>query len=87
VLICFIGLVPVSCSVRDVRGARHSDVEVEINSLGSAPIWVVDRLNVRITSSGNVNYYGNPIFRLRSRVLEGLSRWGTNKGEIDGMGD
>jgi hypothetical protein len=37
---------------------RSQTAEVDINSSGSATVWVVDRLRATIQSSGDVKYYG-----------------------------
>ena len=39
---------------------RSESAEVDIRSSGNATIWVTDTLDVNLSSSGNVNYYGNP---------------------------
>ncbi len=39
---------------------RSATADVRINSSGDATIWVTDRLNAVISSSGNVNYFGKP---------------------------
>ncbi|UCC53291.1 MAG: DUF2807 domain-containing protein, partial [Anaerolineaceae bacterium] len=37
-----------------------SEAEVTLNSSGSATIWVRDTLTAVLTSSGRLNYRGNP---------------------------
>jgi len=39
---------------------RSKDAVVEINSTGSATLWVDETLDVTINSTGNVSYYGSP---------------------------
>jgi hypothetical protein len=42
---------------------KVNSATVTLSSSGDITLWVVDNLNVDISSSGNVSYYGNPIIR------------------------
>lgn len=39
---------------------KSQSAQVTLSSLGSATLWVTDKLSGKISSSGNVNYYGSP---------------------------
>jgi len=44
----------------DGANLKTSTASVTLSSSGNAVIWVVDRLDANLSSSGNLNYYGEP---------------------------
>ena len=46
--------------------------DCKISSSGNATIWVTEQLTANITSSGNVNYYGNPSTKVETSSSGGV---------------
>jgi len=58
---------------------RSGSAQVELTSSGGATIWVTDQLEARLTSSGDLRYYGSP--GLKVDVEE------TSSGDAKSLGD
>jgi hypothetical protein len=51
---------------------KSSIADCKISSSGNATIWVTDQLIANVTSSGNVNYYGNPTTKVETSSSGGV---------------